>query len=125
MYSVNVDSSPIIQVNGGKHQVSYAINGTLMNPLEAFYATLAGCAGVFAKKACKELGISPDGIAISCKPFAGPGGPMTLSKFKTDVTFPAHIDASQKAAILEAISHCAVKDIVQNGQDIAFQVSEA
>ena len=125
MYSVNVDSSPIIQVNGGKHQVSYAINGTLMNPLEAFYATLAGCAGVFAKKACKELGISPDGIAISCKPFAGPGGPMTLSKFKTDVTFPAHIDAAQKAAILEAISHCAVKDIVQNGQDIAFQVSEA
>jgi len=123
MYSVNVDSSPVIQVNGGKHQVSYAINGSLMNPLEAFYATLAGCAGVFAKKACKELGISPDGIAISCKPFAGPGGPLTLSKFKTEVSFPAHINAEQQVAILEAISHCAVKDIVQNGQDIDFQVS--
>lgn len=125
MYSTIVDSTPLIKVSTGKHEASFALDGSLMNPLEGFYATLAACAAVYAKKACKSLGVSAAGIEIGCKPFAGPGGPMTLSKFKTDVTFPAHIDAAQKAAILEAISHCAVKDIVQNGQDIAFQVSEA
>ena len=41
MYSVNVDDSKRITVSGGKHQVSYAVDGSLMNPLEAFYAVLA------------------------------------------------------------------------------------
>ena len=57
MYSTTVDSSPLIKVSTHKHEVSFALNGSLMNPLEGFYATLAGCAAVYAKKACKELGI--------------------------------------------------------------------
>ena len=89
----------MIKVSSAKHEVSYAVNGSLMNPLEAFYATLAGCAAVFAKKACKELGVAPDGIEINCKPFAGPGGPMTLAKFKTEVKFPEPFSAEQKAAV--------------------------
>ena len=85
MYSVNVDRAPTITVNSARHQVTYAVDGSAMNPLEGFYATLAGCAAVYAKKACKELGISPEGIHISCKPFAGAGGPLTLARFKTEV----------------------------------------
>ena len=125
MFSVTVDQSPVIHVAGGKHQVSYAVDGSLMNPLEAFYATLAGCAAVFAKKACKELGISPEGIQIDCKPFAGPGGPLTLAKFKTTVAFPERFSAEQKAKVLDAISECAVKKIVATGADVGFIVSEA
>lgn len=125
MFTVNVDATPIIQVSTAKHQVSYAVDGSLMNPLEAFYATLAGCAAVFAKKACKELGISPEGIQIECKPYAGPGGPLTLARFKTLVKFPAGFDAEQKAKVLDAITHCAVKDIVVGGANIEFSVSEA
>jgi uncharacterized OsmC-like protein len=125
MYSVSVDNSPVIKVAGAKHDVSYAVNGSLMNPLEAFYATLTGCAAVFAKKACKELGVSAEGITINCKPFAGPGGPMTLSKFKTEVTFPEEFPAEHKTALLDAITHCAVKEIVQSGQQIGFSVYEA
>ena len=124
MFNVQVDNTPTITVNTSKHQVSYAINGTLMNPLEAFYATLAGCAAVFVKKSCKEQGISAEGINIECKPFAGPGGPLTLARFKTEVSFPENITEEQRAKILEAISHCAVKEIVVGGQDIDFPVSE-
>ncbi|HMV62200.1 MAG TPA: OsmC family protein [Rhodocyclaceae bacterium] len=124
MYSVQVDRSPVITVNGAKHAVSYAVDGSQMNPLEAFYATLAGCAAVFAKKACKELGISPEGIHIACRPFAGAAGPLSLSKFKTEVRFPEGVDAAQKAAVLEAIKHCAVKQIVEAGAAVDFQVAE-
>jgi len=124
MYASVADNSPLIKVTSGKHEASYALDGSLMNPLEAFYASLAACAIVFAKKACKSLGIKPEGIAVECKPFAGPGGPLTLGKFKTEVRFPAEFTAEQKAAILDSIAHCAVKEIVIDGASIDFQVSE-
>lgn len=124
MYASVADNSPLIKVTSGKHEASYALDGSLMNPLEAFYASLAACAIVFAKKACKSLGIKPEGIAVDCKPFAGPGGPLTLSKFKTEVRFPAAFTAEQKAAVLDSIAHCAVKEIVIEGAAIEFQVSE-
>lgn len=124
MYTTLVDNTPIIHVAGGKHQASYALNGSLMNPLEAFYASLAGCAAVYAKKSCKALGVPAEGIAISCKPVAGAGGPLTLAKFRTEVRFPEHFSTEQKGKILEAIAHCAVKEVVQEGPSIEFSVIE-
>ncbi len=124
MYATVVDSTPLIKVSTSKFEANYALDGSLMNPLEAFYASLAACAAVYAKKACKGLGISAAGIEINCKPFAGPGGPLTLAKFKTDVRFPASFTAEQKAAVLESIVHCAVKEVVADGPNIEFIVSE-
>lgn len=124
MYSMKVDDTPVIKVKAGKHEVFYGLDGSYMNPLEAFYAALAGCASVFAKKACKGLGISAEGIEISCKPFAGAAGPLTLGKYKTDVRFPEHFTAEQKAAILDSINHCAVKEVVKDGAGIDFQTAE-
>ena len=124
MYTTTVDSSPLIMVSTNKHEVSFAVNGSLMNPLEGFYATLAACAAVYAKKACKELGISPDGIAIDCKPFAGPSGPLSLARFKTNVRFPEHFTPEQKVSIIESIGHCAVKEVVKDGMNIDFQIEE-
>lgn len=124
MYHVVVDNTPLIKVTTAKYEASYAVNGSLMNPLEAFYASLAGCAAVFAKKACKELGIPAEGIAIDCKPFAGAGGPFTLAKFRSEVRFPSHFTAEQKTKVLDSIAHCAVKEIVIDGAGIDFQVAE-
>ncbi len=124
MYSVNVDDSKLITVSGGRHQVSYAVDGSLMNPLEAFYAVLASCAAVYAKKECKAMGVSAAGIRIGCKPFAGHGGPLTLSRFRTEVSFPENFSTEQRERVLQAINECAVKKIVQTGADIVFSVSE-
>jgi uncharacterized OsmC-like protein len=125
MYNTTVDNSPNIRVVNGRHVADYALDGSLMNPLEAFYASLAACAAVFAKKACKELGIAAAGIEIACKPFAGPGGPLTLGRFRTDVRFPEGFSAEQKAAVLAAINKCAVKEVVRDGAGIEFIVAEA
>ena len=56
MYATTVDSTPLIKVTTSKFEANYALDGSLMNPLEAFYASLAACAAVFAKKACQEPG---------------------------------------------------------------------
>jgi uncharacterized OsmC-like protein len=125
MYNTTVDNSPSIRVINGRHVADYALDGSLMNPLEAFYASLAACAAVFAKKACKDLGIAAAGIEIACKPFAGPGGPLTLGRFRTDVRFPEGFSAEQKAAVLAAINKCAVKEVVRDGAGIEFIVAEA
>src|SRR5574343_1064032 len=125
MYKTVVDNTPLIKVTSAKHEANYSVNGTLMNPLEAFYASLAACAAVFAKKACKELGIQAGGITIDCKPFSGPGGPLTLARFRSEVSFPAEFTAEQKAKVLESIAHCAVKEIVIDGANSDFQVAEA
>jgi uncharacterized OsmC-like protein len=125
MYSVTVENSPVITVAGGKHAATYAMDGSHMNPLEAFYAALAGCAAVYAKKACKELGIPADGIHIDCKPFAGSGGPLSLAKFKTEVRFPPEFSPEQRTKVLQAISQCAVKKIVECGDEISFSVVES
>lgn len=124
MYSTVVDNTPIIQVATGKHTATYALDGSQMNPLEAFYATLAACAAVYAKKSCKELGVPAEGIEIGCKPFAGKAGPLSLAKFKTEVRFPERFTAEQKSGILKAITNCAVKEVVQDGPNIEFLVVE-
>jgi uncharacterized OsmC-like protein len=124
MYSTVVDSTPLIKVSTSKHEANYALDGSLMNPLEAFYAALAACAAVYAKKSCKSLGISAAGIEINCKPFAGPGGPLTLARFNTEIRFPAEFSAEHKAAIIDSIAHCAVKEVVADGPNIEFLVSE-
>ena len=46
MYTTVVDNSPKIRVSSGRHVADYAIDGSLMNPLEAFYASLAACAAI-------------------------------------------------------------------------------
>lgn len=125
MYSTLVDNTPIIQVKSAKHEATYAVNGSHMNPLEAFYASLAGCAAVYAKKACKELGIPAEGIEIGCKPFAGHGGPLTLARFRTEIRFPERFTAEQKTQVIDSIAHCAVKEIVIDGAGIDFQIVEA
>lgn len=124
MFSVHVDDSPVITVAGSRHEVCFAMDGSHMNPLEGFYATLAGCAAVYAKKSCLEQGISAEGIEIDCKPFAGAGGALALAKFQTRVRFPEHFSAAQRAAVIESIGQCAVKKIVQVGGDVSFVVSE-
>ena len=125
MYTVTIENSPVIAVAGGKHVATYAVDGSHMNPLEAFYAALAGCAAVYARKACRELDISADGIRIDCRPFAGPGGSLSLARFKTEVSFPGRFSPDQKARILDAIGQCAVKKIVEAGGEVDFSVSEA
>lgn len=123
MYKTVVDNTPLIKVSSAKHEANYSVNGSLMNPLEAFYASLAACAAVYAKKACKELGIPAAGIEVDCKPFSGPGGPLSLARFRSEVHFPEHFTTDQKTKILDAIAHCAVKEIVMDGAAIEFQVT--
>ncbi len=124
MYQLDLTDSNQIHVRYKTHSISYGLDGSLPNPLEATYAALAGCAGVYSRKACKTLGISAEGIAINCKPVVRNGTSTTPSRFITEVRFPERITPVQRQQILEEISHCAVKVLIHEGAGIEFVTRE-
>lgn len=124
MYKTIVHDTPIITVSSKNDTVSYSVNNTKMNPLEALYSSLAGCAAVYAKKACSELGVSAEGIEINCIPKTGSAGLLSLAKFTTNIHFPEDFPLEYKPFVLESISNCAVKEVIKSGSVIDFEVKE-
>lgn len=124
MYQLKLDGSTQFNVRYKNHQITYSIDNSFPNPLEATYAALAGCAGVYARKACQSLAISTEGIEIHCKPVVRSGNMLIPQRFVTDVTFPAHFTDEQRQAILESIRHCAVKELIHDGSVVEFVTNE-
>jgi uncharacterized OsmC-like protein len=124
MYQLTLDDSNQIHVNFKNHSISYGLDGSLPNPLEATYAALAGCAGVYSRKACKALQISAEGIEINCKPVVRNGNTLIPIRFVTEVRFPENITPMQRQQILEEIRHCAVKQLIHEGTNIDFATTE-
>ncbi len=124
MYHLDLDDSKQIDVRYKTHTISYGLDGSLPNPLEATYAALTGCAGVYSRKACKALGISAEGIQIVCKPVVRNSNTLVPSRFLTEVKFPERFTPEQRLRILEEIGHCAVKLLIHDGANIEFVTSE-
>jgi uncharacterized OsmC-like protein len=122
MFSLTLQPGARIDVQGKHHQHSYATDGSLPNPLESTYAALAGCAGVYAKKACRELGVDDTGIAISLRVVARAGQPLLPARVVTTVEFPVHFGEDARGAVLQSIEKCAVKALIEHGPGIEFTV---
>jgi uncharacterized OsmC-like protein len=124
MFTLTLTDGPFIDVQGRTHAYRYSTDGSAPNPLESCYAKLAGCAGVYAKKACRELGIDDAGIRIGLRIVARPGQALMPARIVTTVEFPGRLDAAQRAAVLASIGKCAVKAVMQQGASIEFLVQE-
>lgn len=125
MYKLDLNDSNQIHVRYKNHIVNYGLDGSLPNPLEATYAALAGCAGVYSRKACKALDISAEGIEIDCKPVVRNGNTLIPARFVTEVRFPQRFTPPQRQRILDEVSRCAVKQLIHDGANIEFVTSEA
>jgi uncharacterized OsmC-like protein len=125
MYQLALTDGNQIRVNYKNYVIDYGLDGSLPNPLEATYAALAGCAGVYSRKACKALEISAEGIEISCKPVVRNGNPFVPTRFVTEVKFPERITTVQRQRILDEISNCAVKQLIHQGANVEFETHEA
>jgi uncharacterized OsmC-like protein len=124
MFKLVLTDAPRIDVASRQHRYVYATDGSLPNPLESTYAALAGCAGVYARKACRALGVDESGIAISLRVVASAGRPLLPARVVTMVEFPERFDADQRTAVLASIQQCAVKALITDGAGIEFLVEE-
>lgn len=125
MFKLEMKDSNQIQVQSRKYNYTYSIDGSLANPLEATYAALAGCAGVYTLKAAKKMNKSVEGIEIHCKSIVKPENPSIPAKWITEITFPNTWSEEEKSQILTAVKTCAVKELIQKGQQIDFVTQES
>ena len=124
MFQLTLDGSRVYDVHFKNQVIRFSSDESAPNPLAATYAAIAGCAGVYANKACRALGISTAGIAIDCKPVMRGGEMVIPAKFVTEVSFPEHFTAEQKQKILDEIAQCAVKQMIHVGNTIEFDTHE-
>lgn len=124
MYDLEVTNATSIEVKSKKFTFNYAIDGSKENPLEATYAALAGCAGVYALKACKKMNISPLGIKISGRPYMDRTNPSMITKWVTAISFPADWNEDNKNFVIAEIQKCAVKEMISKGSTIEFATEE-
>lgn len=114
-----------ITVTSKKFNYVYSVDGSLPNPLEATFAALSGCAGVYTLKACKKLNKSAEGISIECKPIVKPDNPSFPTSWITEIHFPQGWEEHEKTTVNEAVKKCAVKELIQMGSQIQFVVNSS
>jgi uncharacterized OsmC-like protein len=124
MFQLTLDGSRQYDVHFKNQVIRFASDESAPNPLAATFAAIAGCAGVYANKACKAMGISTAGIAIECKPVMRGGELVIPARFVTEVTFPDHFTAEQRQHVLTEIAECAVKKMIHIGNTIEFDTHE-
>ena len=124
MYNLEVSDDKHLEVKSRKFNFHYAIDGSKENPIEATYAALAGCAGVYAIKACKKMHLSPIGIKIAGKPYMDRMNPLMLAKWMTTISFPEGWSEENKQVIISEIQKCAVKEMISKGFEIEFVTEE-
>ncbi|UZP68704.1 OsmC family protein [Desulfovibrio mangrovi] len=79
-------------------------------PFELFFAALATCAGVYAKRFCDKKNISVDGIAISMEcEFDPDPKKYRAQKITTSITVPADFPENFETALIRTVEGCAVK----------------
>lgn len=124
MYNLEISDLHKLEVKTRKYSFHYATDGSKENPLEATYAALSGCAGVYALKACKKLDISPLGIKISGRPFMDKTNPSMITKWVTNIQFPEGWQEEHKQLVIQSIQQCAVKELIAHGPQIDFVTEE-
>ncbi|MFW5792826.1 MAG: OsmC family protein [Bacteroidota bacterium] len=86
-------------------------DGTAPAPLDLFFASIAACAGFYAKAFCMQRDISYEGIKISLRMIKNEQTRL-VDTFVIDMKLPADFPKKYKAAIEMAVNACAVKKTI-------------
>lgn len=121
MFSLRLDDSARFNVKSRSGMTTFATDGSAPNPYEGALAAIAGCAGVYARKACAAAGVSAADIGIHLRPLADSGG-TGIRKLTIKAEFPANFPAALIPAVLASISECPVKKLIQHGAAVEFVI---
>jgi len=91
-------------------------DGTAPNPFQLFLASLATCAGVYAKRFCESRKLSTDGMALTVRcDFAEKE--FRVENMTYELTLPDGFPEKYVSAIHRAVDLCTVKKHVCNAPD--------
>ena len=122
MFTLTLDGSSKLDVRSRSGITRFSMDGSAPNPYEGALAALAGCAGVYAHKACVKAGISPTGIDIALKPMAAAGS-TDIRRIQILASFPDDFPEELVDTVLASISDCPVKELILHGNEIEFSIA--
>jgi putative redox protein len=96
-------------------------DGSAPSPMDLFFASLAACAGYYAKSFCIQRNIPYDGIKISQKMNRNDETRM-IDNIVINIDFPSDFPQKYEAALIKSVEACAVKKHVTAG--INFEVNK-
>lgn len=96
-YSIRTDQPP---TSGGE--------GTAPPPFDLFLASIATCAGIYAKGYCDTRGISAEGLALEMR-IERDEAERRISKLVLEFTLPADFPEKHRDGLIRAAELCAVK----------------
>jgi len=97
--------------------------GRAPTPFDLFLASLAACAGYYARRFCDERGLSTDGLGVSLG-WDRDAQAGRLSKIRIAVVLPEEFPAKYREAIRRSVDLCAVKRHVVDAPEFELTVSE-
>lgn len=121
MIGLTLDGSSRFAVASRNGVTTFATDGSAPNPFEGALVAIAGCAGVYAAKACQAAGVSSAGIQVDLKPTVAGGG-LEVRKVAIKLQFPEDFPADLIPQVLASVDACPVKEMIRNGGAIEFSI---
>lgn len=127
---INVEFGDNMQITAHMDDVSIPTDqsvkeggdGTAANPFQLFLASLATCAGVYAKRFCEARKLDTTGMALSVRcDFAEKE--FRVENITYDLTLPQGFPAKYNSAIHRAIDLCTVKKHVINAPKFSIEMT--
>jgi len=106
-----------------EHTVSFDIptrsggTNTAPNPLDTMVASFGACVGLYAAKACDELGLSAEGMKVRVD-FVMGSNPMRVSRMNATVELSQNVTKAQEEKILQYANDCTIENTLLNKPEI-------
>ncbi len=94
-------------------------DGSAPSPMDLFFASIAACAGFYAKSFCIQRNIPYEGIKITQKMNRNPETRLA-DNIVLNIDFPGDFPDKYKPALIKSVEACAVKKHITAG--IKFDV---
>lgn len=99
-------------------------DGTAPSPFDLFLASIASCAGFYAKSYCDTRGIACDGLGLEMRIVRDEGAKL-VSRLELEIRLPQGFPERHREGIVRAAGLCAVKKHLEHPPEIEIRTASA
>jgi putative redox protein len=92
-------------------------------PTELFVTGLATCVAFYAERFLRRHGLAVEGLRVDCHFSMSDDRPARVASIDLDVSTPAELDPSQRAAMRAVVAHCTVHNSLTRPPSIRIELS--
>lgn len=97
---------------------------TAPTPTELFVASLAACAGFYARRFLARHGLSDGGLAVACD-FDWAPDHSRVASVALRIEIPGGVPDGLRPALLRAVDRCTVHESIRDGVAVTCEIAES